>query len=287
MPEVAAKETSEKPVPMKWKAFLETQPPESGVEVGDAVIMDGNTLWLVTNSIQLHCESPECNGTHWFDHVDGNVYPKVKEWKSGIAVYRCRHCRSATKAFGFYVRLDDNRQTVVAYKIGEYPPFGPPTPSRVISLIGPDRELFLKGRRAENRGLGIGAFAYYRRVVENQKSRIIEEMGRVAQKLGAKPEVMSKFDAAQKETQFSAAIDRVKDAIPESLLISGHNPLTLLHTALSQGLHAKDDNVCLELAQSIRVVLMDLAERISLALKEQAELTGAVSRILQQNSKKD
>jgi hypothetical protein len=38
------------------------------------------------------------------------------------------------------------------------------------------------GRRAENQGMGIGAFAYYRRVVENQKNRIIAEIKRVAEK---------------------------------------------------------------------------------------------------------
>jgi len=48
----------------------------------------------------------------------------------------------------------------------------------VITLIGPDREIFLRGRRAENQGLGIGAFAYYRRVVENQKGRIITQIGK-------------------------------------------------------------------------------------------------------------
>lgn len=50
----------------------------------------------------------------------------------------------------------------------------------MISLIGPDKELYLQGRRSESRGFGIGAFSYYRRVVENQKSRIIEEIAKAA-----------------------------------------------------------------------------------------------------------
>jgi len=64
------------------------------------------------------------------------------------------------------------------------------------------------------------------------------------------------------ETQFSKAIETIKAAIPESLLIDGHNPLTLLHDALSEGLHAQTNEDCLELATSIRVVLTELAERI-------------------------
>jgi len=184
------------------------------------------------------------------------------------------------------VKANDEASSVgTVYKFGEYPAFGPPTPARVISLIGPDREVYLRGRRAENQGLGIGAFSYYRRVVENQKGRIIREMGRVARKLGAADAVVKEFEAAASETQFTTAIDRIKDAIPQSLLIGGHNPLVLLHKALSDGLHEQDDAVCLELAHSIRVVLTELADRISQVLKDQAELDTAVSRLLNRKQK--
>src|SRR5260370_35870621 len=101
--------------------------------------------------------------------------------------------------------------------------------------------MFLKGRRAELRGLGIGAFAYYRRVVEEEKSRIIEEIGKVAMKVKPSKEAAELFAQAGAETQFSTAIDLIKDAIPEAILIDGHNPLTLLHSALSEGLHAPTD----------------------------------------------
>jgi hypothetical protein len=70
------------------------------------------------------------------------------------------------------------------------------------------------------------------------------------------------------------------------LLIDGRNPLSLLHSALSEGLHEHTDEECLEIAQDIRVVLTELADRISLALKEEAELTQAVSRLLNRKSTK-
>jgi hypothetical protein len=133
-------------------------------------------------------------------------------------------------------------------------------------------------------GLGIGAFAYYRRVVEEQKGRIIEEIGKVAVKIKPSKETAELFAKAKAETQFTTAIDMIKSAIPEAVLIDGHNPLTLLHSALSEGLHAHTDEQCLELATSIRVVLTELAERISTALKEEATLKSAVSRLLNRKS---
>ena len=98
--------------------------------------------------------------------------------------------------------------------------------------------------------------------------------------MGAKSGVLTQFQTAAKETQFSKAIDKVKGAIPVSLFIEGHNPSTLLHSALSEGMHAQSDDRCLELAQDIRIVLIELAERISQSLKDDAELKGAVSRLL-------
>jgi hypothetical protein len=76
-------------------------------------------------------------------------------------------------------------------------------------------------------------------------------------------------------------MDDVKDAIPQRLLIEGQNPLTLLHSALSKGLHTNSDETCLELATDIRVVLAELAELLGHALKDERELKEAVSRLRQ------
>ncbi len=193
--------------------------------------------------------------------------------------YECRNCCETRKIFSIVVK--GSAATGLIQKLGENPPFGPPTPPRVFKLIGEEyRELFLQGRRAENKGLGIGAYAYYRRIVEHQKGQIIEEIGKVAKKLGATPEVMKTFTDARSETQFATAIEKIKAGIPQSLLIDNHNPLTLLHTALSEGLHEQTDEECLALATSIRVVLTELADRISTALKEEASLKSAVGRLL-------
>ena len=171
------------------------------------------------------------------------------------------------------------------YKFGENPEYGPPTAARLIKLIGPDRDIFLKGRRCENQGLGIGAFVYYRRVVENQKNRILGEIVTVAKKLGAATEAIQELEAAKAETQFSKALASVKDSIPQTLLINGHNPLKLLHSALSDGLHDRDDAHCLTLASSIRVVLAELSERLSQALKDEVELNKALSHLLNRKEK--
>jgi len=48
-----------------------------------------------------------------------------------------------------------------------------------------------------------------------------------------------------------------------------------------------DDAICLELAHSIRIVLTELAERMSQVLKDQAELNEAVNRLLNRKQNKE
>ena len=168
----------------------------------------------------------------------------------------------------------------MCYKLGEYPPYGPPVSPKLIKLIGPDRDIFLRGRRCENQGLGIGAFTYYRRVVENQKNRILKEIVKVSQKIGTPQDKINTLHEAINETQFSKALKMVKDIMPDSLLISGQNPMLLLHRALSQGVHELSDKECLELASSVRVVLGRLSEKLSDILKDEAEVKGAISTLM-------
>jgi len=47
-------------------------------------------------------------------------------------------------------------------------------------MLGDNRDLFMKGRRCESQSLGIGAFVYYRRVVENQRAAILGQIIKIA-----------------------------------------------------------------------------------------------------------
>jgi hypothetical protein len=54
----------------------------------------------------------------------------------------------------------------------------------------------------------------------------------------------------------------------------------LLHSALSEGVHSLSDEQCLELASSVRIVLGELSERLSQALKDEAELSKALGTLM-------
>ncbi len=270
--------------------FLESCPPNQRRPIDkfcDWTFVDtlNEGYYLVTPEIQLHCTDDACNGLRFFRYTSGKGQAN-ETWNSFFLTYRCSNCQRVEKMFSIGGAKDKGAISGMAYKIGEVPPFGPPTPSRLIKLIGPDRELFLQGRRCENQGLGIGAFVYYRRVVENQKNRILSEILKVATKLGADKAATAELEAALKEDQFSKALDGVKHGIPQTLLINGQNPLLLLHDALSDGVHGRTDAECLDLATSVRVILVELADRLSQALKDEVEINTALEKLAAIRSKR-
>lgn len=279
------KEVEEAPTLISLAAFLENTPPSQVTNIAELVEVKYEGTRIIysclTPEIQLHCPHDACNGMRFFRCTnDSSRAISHSAFSYFYLSYICSNCKKYTKVFSLAARKAKNDISGQCYKFGELPNYGPPTPARLIKLIGPDRELFLKGRRCENQGLGIGAFVYYRRVVESQKNRILDEIIKVSRILDAPPATIKALETAQKEILFSKAIDSVKDAIPQVLLIRGHNPLVLLHSALSEGLHDQTDEHCLEIASSIRVVLAELSERLSQALKDEAELTSAVSRLM-------
>lgn len=264
--------------------FLENCPPnqERAVEVLSRSKFIGGedvSYYIAPPDIRLHCNDDSCNGLRFFRCTTGDVGVAGTDcWYYFFLTYLCSNCQRVEKRFALAaLRHDDH--SGMAVKIGEVPPFGPPIPARLIRLLGADRELFLQGRRCENQGLGIGAFVYYRRVVENQKNQILSEILKVAKMVGTDTHVISELEAAMKENQFSKAVDGVKSGIPQTLLIKGHNPLLLLHDALSHGVHGRTDQECLEFATSVRVILVELTERLSEALKDDAELNAAVKKL--------
>lgn len=283
-------EIQEEQEEITFAEFLESTPPSSLTRVSDLGKKEyypGGGLsgfYMNKPEIQLHCPDDNCNGTRFFRCTTRGGIQVSEEYSFEYVSYLCSNCRKHEKTFSLALRADNMDGPGDCYKFGELPIYGPPTPSKLIKLIGPDREIFLKGRRCENQGLGIGAFVYYRRVVENQKNRILDEIIKVSEKVSASQESISILKAAKSEAQFSKALSSVKDALPQALLINGHNPLTLLHSALSEGLHNQTDEYCLEVASSVRVILGELSDRLGQALKDEAELNHALSKLLKENS---
>jgi len=269
-----------------WEQFLKDTPPGRIYEVSGMIEFDyKNNPSVRTPDLELFCTHELCVGDRLFKCNDGiDLYPTQVKYE--FLTYVCRNCGQRSKRYALFL-IGGDKEKAGAAKLGEWPPFGPRVPSRVITLIGPDKELFLSGRRAENQGMGIGAFAYYRRVVDNQKTRLLEQIIKATERIEAPAENIKTLREAAKEKEFSKALDVMKSAIPDVIKIRGHNPLRLLYKALSDGLHAKSDTECLNFAQTIRVVLTELADKLGQVLKDQAEIDTALKQLFKDGKSAD
>ena len=267
--------------PITFKHFLETVHPSvaknvSGVDVVKRA-SGGTYVRMLTPDLRLHCQ--RCDGERTFRCDEEPPLNKDAANVKFIS-YLCGDCREYTKSFSLWIAVSEAVGAGVAYKYGENPPFDVPIPNKVLRLFGDERQNFLKGRQCENQGLGVGAFAYYRRVVENHKNEIFDEIIKVCETVGAPQPLIEELGSAKQEISLTRAMELIKTALPQGLLIGGHNPLIALHNALSVGLHNESDAKCLEAAHDVRLVLTDLIEKMSLLRQDKSELHGAVQRMI-------
>lgn len=267
----------------QWKEFLESTPAYVERQFKGLVTdlnrnSPGYRWGIGSPRIQLHCEVDD--GVRWFD-PDGAIL--CDSYGTRFITYKCRDCGRWSKTFALILAPDIKAQptTLTAVKLGEYPPFGSHLARRLQDMLSPtDLELYRKGLRTEREGHGIGAAAYYRRVVDNQWKALVKKLRDAAGKLGTPPEKLKVFEEALAQPQFSTAVELLKDAIPPKLLIlDGRNPLTLLYRPLSVQLHDLSDEQCLQQAADIRAVLNETFDNISRVLKEDETLRAAVARL--------
>lgn len=275
------------PASIKIKDFFENIPPSKVSIIGDLAIKytayNSTSIILAQPDVEIHCE--RCEGIRFFE-TDSKIYLDDENLHGGFIDYVCKNCEKEHKRYSVWAQRDKGKLSGTIYKYGEHPAFGPSTPTRLLRLFDKEKDYFLKGRRCESQGLGIGAFTYYRRIIEAKRTEIFNEVIRVANTIGAPKEMIADLEIAKKEIQFTKGVEAIKHGIPQALLINGHNPLTLLHDALSGGVHDHSDEECLEIATSIRNVLTEFVEKVSTAIKEEKTLSDSVNKLLSLKAKK-
>ena len=78
----------------------------------------------------------------------------------------------------------------------------------------------------------------------------------------------------------------MKDLLPSILRPDGMNPLGVLHSELSEGLHAETDEDCLENASHIRNILTFLVNQIMASKESAKQFTASMKNLLKKKSEK-
>jgi hypothetical protein len=237
---------------------------------------------LRTPAVHLHCET--CNtdrtfqlqGTRNTADVHGNV-----AGESMAIWFRCAYCRDAKCVF--LIRFSEDRKYLM--KVGQYPPLDRSVSRQLARVLGDYEELYRKGLTCERFGYGIGAFAYYRRIIE----LIIDRLVSIVEGILSDEERIANQDALNGVRSSHVAEEKirlVKDILPNSLRPDGFNPLAVMHEALSEGLHSRTDEECLLIAAQVRSAMTYLVEKVENEKLITRQFTDAMRSLLERKGKR-
>lgn len=199
-------------------------------------------------------------------------------------VYLCTHCQNFERYF--FIKTGSDQQGSWLMKVGQFPSWEAQESPNIEKLLGQHASYYKKGLICESQGYGIGAFGYYRRIVEEIIDELLSEIADLLSGVD-----LEKYETAllkTKETTVTAEkIELVKDLLPAILRPDGMNPLAALHSALSQGLHAESDEECLELSENCREILIFLVNQVSASKQSAKSFTTSMRKLLDKKSEKN
>lgn len=230
-------------------------------------------------AINMHCN--KCLSTQTFNMVNEyyEFYDRINAPASNNQtvrlLYLCEACKSTFRQFHVYISpgLD------YVYKFGQYPEWEIKIDRNLEKALGNHAKNFKKGLICESQGYGIGAFAYYRRITEEIIDELLDSIIGLIE-VENQLKYMTALAETKKTRVAQEKINLVKDLLPGILRPNGMNPLSVLHSELSEGLHADTDEECLEKSSHIRDILTFLINQILSSKEASKQFTSSMRTLL-------
>lgn len=193
--------------------------------------------------------------------------------------YLCQSCKSFHRQFNIYI----NETLDAVYKVGQYPEWEIKLDKNLEKTLGKHASTFRKGLVCESQGYGIGAFAYYRRITEQIIDELLDSINDLIDEAN-KEKYKIALEQTKKTRVTQEKIDLVKDLLPSILRPNNMNPLGILHSELSEGLHAETDENCLEIAAHVREILTFLVNQVIQSKASASKFTDSMKAILEKKN---
>lgn len=139
-------------------------------------------------------------------------------------------------------------------KVGEYPICKINVSKEITKVL--DRESsnwYYKAQHLLRESFGIGAFAYFRRIIEKELINLIKDASAL------NPEKSSEFTSLlleyERTNKTYLIYENSFNLLPASLKSLGDNPFSLLYKQTSMGLHELSEEECLSKAEAVNYVL--------------------------------
>jgi len=224
--------------------------------------------WNMPGTISFDCSTCEKETTweHQSDDSNSNSF--------FLLGYRCHLCQQRSTHF-LVVRLEHG-----VMKVGQFPMQSTRVPSRIEKRLGNSANFYRRALTSRNEGYGIGAVAYFRRVIEDKTNELIDVVADAARAYGISEPDIEKIRAAKNQKVYEDKLKIAAQAIPDVLKPDTANPLQALYDTLSVGIHTQSEDECLKIADEIRDVFDYLFDRLRTEIEDRTSFVNKVKSIV-------
>jgi len=227
--------------------------------------------------LKMYCDHDECNHetlwgcgpsdqTYYFAHGFGHI------------AYLCRNCGFNSAHYSVHW-IEDQDGVATFCKVGQYPALSiEPPPILGKALGAEDSALYKKALINGNSGFGIGALAYFRRVIENKVNLLLDMVAEAAKLVSFETEELLRITEIKASHHVDTKIEYASKILPANLRPGGHNPLNKLYAVASAGIHGKSDDQCLDDFQAARFEFEYLFKNLTVTNEDAREYLERVSK---------
>jgi len=226
---------------------------------------------VLPGEIQLFC--PVCKKDQRWQCSESRVF----QARSYTTVhYKCRNCGKAIVTY--FVSWRETETAGVFEKVGQDPPLTV-LPSADLRLGAEDLDLYKKALTSRNHAYGLGALSYLRRVVENQMNALLDLVVEAARASGVTGDHLAGLDEVRKSGTFEDKAKFAASILPAHLRPGGHNPVDVICSFASEGLHSRSEDECLAIFDEVRLVFEYLFRHLTFETGEARSFARSLTQL--------
>ena len=236
------------------------------------------SLWI--NEIDAFCEN--CKQLRPFQDLrsrGGGVGMATQYLKTGASYFEftCVSCRKSKREY--HVEQIVNEETIRLQKYGERPRKSLARDPVLQRFLKDDLDNYEKAVVCLSNGYGVAAFAYFRRVVENNINGLLDLIQEDAKSSGVDTQVTAALAELRGNPPMNKKIEIANHALPKHLNPDGLNPLQRLYQVLSEGVHNFSEEKCLSKARETSKCLAYLVSELASRKEHRTSFKSTVGRL--------
>lgn len=236
------------------------------------------SLWI--NEIDAFCEN--CKQLRPFQDLrsrGGGVGMTTQYLKTGASYFEftCVSCRKSKREY--HVEQIVNEETIRLQKYGERPRKSLARDPVLQRFLKDDLDNYEKAVVCLSNGYSVAAFAYFRRVVENNINGRLDLIQEDAKSSGVDTQVTAALAELRGNPPMNKKIEIANHALPKHLNPDGLNPLQRLYQVLSEGVHTFSEEQCLSKARETSKCLAYLVSELASRKEHRTSFKSTVGRL--------